>query len=129
MASLDPKNIGVYFRSKRGRYLALLSAGISLLSTSAWVILDEFVLNWTSWLPDWPSLIANGLVPLAIVLLGLAAFDEGLKKSLHANAEERILALFIFLFVALIVLTIIGIFFRGPGMSLYWPWDLAAAHN
>jgi len=126
---LNPKNIGVYFRSKRGRYLALLSAGISLLSTSAWVILDEFVLNWTSWLPGWPSLIANGLVPLAIVLLGLVAFDEGLKKSLHANAEERILALFIFLFIALIVLTIIGIFFRGPGMSLYWPWDLAAAHN
>jgi hypothetical protein len=25
-----------------------------------------------------------------------------------------------------LVLTAIGIFFRGPGMSLVWPWQLAA---
>ena len=24
-------------------------------------------------------------------------------------------------------LTIIGVWFRGPGMALMWPWDVAAA--
>jgi hypothetical protein len=64
---INPETIGVYFRSQRGRSLALLAAGLSLLSTPVWVVLDEFVLNWTTWLVGWPSLVSNGLVPLAVV--------------------------------------------------------------
>jgi len=32
------------------------------------------------------------------------------------------LGLFIFLFISLIVLTFIGIYFRGPNMALVWPF-------
>jgi hypothetical protein len=31
-------------------------------------------------------------------------------------------ALFILFCVALVVLTITGVWFRGPGMALVWPW-------
>jgi hypothetical protein len=82
------------------------------------------VLNWANWLPTWPSLISNGLIPLAVLVLGLIGLDEWIKRAFGADLEERILFLFVFLFVALIVLTIIGIFFRGSGMSLYWPWAI-----
>ena len=34
---LQPQNVGVYFRSWRGRYLALLAGGLALLLTPAWV--------------------------------------------------------------------------------------------
>jgi quinol-cytochrome oxidoreductase complex cytochrome b subunit len=114
-------SVGVYFRSYRGRYLGVLSAGLALLITPFWVLLDEFVLDWAAWLPNWPTLLSNGAIPLALILLGIISLDEALRKLLLANLEERILALFIFLFNALLVLTIIGIFFRGPGMALYWP--------
>jgi hypothetical protein len=50
--------------------------------------------------------------------------DEFVKRAFRARMEERILHLFVFLLTALVVLTIIGIFFRGPGMSLYWPWEM-----
>ena len=50
---------------------------------------------------------------------GTAGLDEWFHKPVPANQEERILALFVFLFTALIVLTVIGIFFRGAGMALY----------
>ena len=118
--------MGVYFRSRRGRYLGLLNAGLALALTPAWVLLDEFVLDWTGWLPAWPSVISNGLLPLGFLLLGLALLDRFLKSILGANQAERILSLFIFLFTALIVLTVIGIYFRGAGMALVWPWELAA---
>jgi hypothetical protein len=67
-------------------------------------------------------------VPLALVVMFLVGLDELFKTALKASKEERILALFLFLFVSLLVLTAIGIFFRGPGMSLVWPWEMAAAH-
>lgn len=125
---IQASHVGVYFRSQRGRWIALLAAGLALAATPAWVILDEFALNWAAWLPGWPTLATTGVVPLAIILLGLAGLDESLKRLFQADAEERILALFVFIFSALVVLTIIGIYFRGPGMALYWPWDMPAAH-
>jgi quinol-cytochrome oxidoreductase complex cytochrome b subunit len=125
---IRPESVGVYFRSYRGRYMALLSAGTALLITPVWIVLDEFVLNWAAWLPDWPTLLSNGAIPLSVVLLGLISLDEVLKKSFQASTEERVLALFTLLFTALIVLTITGIFFRGPGMALYWPWEMPALH-
>lgn len=119
-------NVGIYFRSLRGRYLSLLAAGAGLLLTPLWVLLDEYVLDWTGWLPDWPSLISYGLIPLAVVLLGLFGLDDAIQRAFSANREERILFIFIFLTTALLVLTIIGIFFRGEGMSLYLPWELTS---
>ena len=33
--------------------------------------------------------------------------------------------LFVLLLVSFVVLTAIGIWFRGAGMALMWPWDVA----
>ena len=121
---VDTESVGVYFRSWRGRYLSLIAVGLGLIVTPIWVVADEFLIDWVGWLPSWPSLISNGLVPLSLVLLGLFILDEGLHKLARTTREERMLILFIFLFTALIVLTIIGIYFRGPGMELFWPWEM-----
>ena len=117
-------SVGVYFRSLRGRSLALLGIGLALIATPLWVLLDEYVLNWTAWLPTWDALISNGLIPLAVVLLPLMMLDEWMHKKFHADTEERVLFIATFLFTSFIVLTLIGIFFRGAGMSLYWPWNI-----
>jgi len=121
---VNQSSVGVYFRSRRGRALTALATGLAFIATPVWVLLDEFVLNWTAWLPTWPALISNGLIPLAILLLPLILLDDWMVKTFKANTEERVIFIFTFIFVAFIVLTIVGIFFRGPGMSLYWPWDM-----
>ena len=126
---ISPKNVGVYFRSRRGRALALLAAGLSLIATPAWVLMDEYLLNWTAWLPNWPSLISNGLIPLAVISLPLILMDDWVRKSFHADTEERVLFIASFLFTAFVVLTIIGIFFRGPGMALYLPWNMPVSSH
>jgi len=121
---INLNSVGIHFRSRRGRSLAILAAGIAIAVTPIWVLLDEYALNWNAWLPTWNTLISNGLIPLAVILLPLILLDEWTVKFFHADTEERVLFIATFLFTAFIVLTIIGIFFRGPGMSLYWPWAM-----
>ncbi len=121
-------SVGIYFRSRRGRSLTLLAMGLALVATPLWVLLDEFVLNWSAWLPTWDTLLSNGLIPLAVIFIPLILLDEWTVKTFHADTEERVLFIATFLFTAFVVLTVVGIFFRGPGMSLYWPWAMPAAH-
>jgi quinol-cytochrome oxidoreductase complex cytochrome b subunit len=121
---INVSSVGVYFRSSRGRALSVMATGLSLLLTPLWIVADELWIDWAGWLPTWPSLLSNGLIPLALVLLGLIALDEIVSRLFHTNTEERILFVFVFLLVALIILTITGIYFRGTGMALVWPWDI-----
>jgi quinol-cytochrome oxidoreductase complex cytochrome b subunit len=124
---INLNSVGIYFRSHRGRSLTVLAIGIALILTPIWVLLDEFVLNWSLWLPTWDTLLSNGLIPMAIILVPVILLDEWTVKSFHADTEERVLFISTFLFTAFIVLTIIGIFFRGPGMGLFLPWNMPAA--
>jgi len=119
---VELRSVGVYFRSLRGRYLTIISAGFSLLLTPLWVLLDEYAIQWTEWLPSWPTWISNGLIPLFILLLGIFVLVGWITKLSQSTVEERVLVIFVYLFTALAILTVIGIFFRGPGMELFWPW-------
>ena len=121
---INLKSVGVYFRSPRGRSLTLLAIGIALIATPIWILLDEYILNWTIWLPTWDTLLSNGLIPLAVVLLLLVFLDDWIHKAFKADTEERVLFIASFLFTSFIVLTVVGIFFRGPGMNLYLPWNM-----
>lgn len=117
----DLDSIGVWFRSVKGRWMGLTAVVVGLLVTPLLVIADETWLDFSGWLPSLPTLVSNGLVPLALVLLLLLGFYDGLKKSFAATRCETIQATFILLLTAFAVLTAIGIWFRGPGMALVWP--------
>jgi quinol-cytochrome oxidoreductase complex cytochrome b subunit len=121
---VNPASVGVYFRSRRGHGLTALAAGLAVILTPVWVLLDEYLLDWTAWLPAWPTLISNGLIPLAVLLLPLILLDEWMVKTFKADTEERVIFIATFVFTAFVVLTITGIFFRGPGMELFWPWAM-----
>lgn len=123
----DMDSVGIWFRSNKGRRMALVAAGVGLVATPLLVVADEIVLDWAGWLPSLPTLLSNGFIPLAIVLLLLIGFYDGMKKRFAATNCETIQATFILLLTAFIVLTAIGIWFRGPGMALMWPWEVAAA--
>jgi hypothetical protein len=64
---------------------------------------------------------------MAVILMPIMLLDEWTVTFFHADTEERVLFIATFLFTAFIVLTIIGIFFRGPGMALYWAWNMPSA--
>jgi quinol-cytochrome oxidoreductase complex cytochrome b subunit len=121
----DMDSVGVWFRSHKGRRMALAAAGVALIVTPLLVIADEYIVDFAGWLPSLPTIFSNGLVPLAIVLLALFWFYDLLKKRFAATNCETIQATFVLLLVSFVVLTAIGIWFRGAGMALMWPWDVA----
>lgn len=119
----DPDVVGIWFRSRRGRRLALINtvAGVSL--TTALVIIDERWVDLSDVFYFLPTLISNGVIPLGVILLALAAYYIMLKRR-GATTSEANLAVFTLLMVAFVTLTAIGIFCRGEGMALMWPWEV-----
>ena len=109
---------GIWFCSRKGRNLALLAAVFAILVTVVAVLLDEFVFSVNMVGPA--DMINNGLLPFSIVLAVCSGFYVLLKKSFAASNNEAIQALFTFLMIAFVVLTMIGVWFRGPGMQLMW---------
>lgn len=118
----DMDSAGIWFRSIRGRWMALAAAGIALIATPLLILADEFALDLAGWLPSLPMLISNGLIPLAILALLLIGFYDGMKHRFKATRCETVQATFVLLLVSFLVLTITGIWFRGPGMALIWPF-------
>ncbi|MCC7207453.1 MAG: cytochrome b N-terminal domain-containing protein, partial [Anaerolineae bacterium] len=114
---------GIWFRSRKGRRMALFGAITALIATPALVLLDEYVLDLPALLPSLPTALSNGWVPLAALLLLLVGYYEGVKRLFRSAGCEARLSLFTLLVVAFVVLTVIGIFFRGEGMALMWPWE------
>lgn len=118
----DMDSVGVWFRSENGRWLSLISANLGFIGAFAFVLVDEYWLDLPGWLPFLPSVISNGWIPLAGLLLVLIGFYEGLKAIKATDCEAR-QALFTLLLVAFVTLTFIGIFFRGEGMAFVIPWS------
>ena len=119
----DDEASGRWFLSQRGRNMVLVAAGIALVGTSAWVVLDEIVSDPADWIPAIPPVISHGLIPLAVALVALTILYFGMKRTYSATKNEAIQAVFAVLATGLLVLTAVGIWFRGPGMALQWPWS------
>ncbi len=93
--------------------------------------LDEYWIDFPSWLPDWPTAISLGLVLFLLSYLGIACFYLGMRKFLRAHHSEAVLGLFTFFLIGYAVLTVIGIYFsraehgpRAPILEKYQVgWD------
>ena len=113
--------IGIYFRSPRGRQAAIIGLLLSVILVPLLVILDEFWIDLPGWLPTWPTTLSTGLLPLLLSLSGLALIYGGLRVA-KANHGEALVGLYTFQFASLIILTVIGFYFRGMNMALMWPF-------
>ena len=114
---------GVWFLSRKGRKMAALATAAALVVTPALIVLDELWIDFTAWMPGLPPEISNGLIPVAAALAALAGFYALLKRQYSASRDETLQASFVLLTVWFAALTITGVWFRGPGMSLVWPWN------
>ena len=64
--------------------------------------------------------MSNGLVPAALFLGVVAGVALAVKKAFRAPRPEVVQAVFIFLTVGFVELTLICVFFRAEGMRLGW---------
>jgi quinol-cytochrome oxidoreductase complex cytochrome b subunit len=117
----DPS--GIWFASMAGRRLAVAAAVAGLAITPVLVVLDEYLIDLPSWLPWLPASVSNGLLP--VLLLGGALWGAtAWVRRRHAATDNEVgQTMFVFFAVCFATLTAIGVWFRGPGMSLVWPWN------
>jgi len=111
---------GILLASRAGRRFAAAAAVASLFVTALLVVLDEYLIDFTAWLPWLPNVASNGLLPSAMLFAGLWGLDLWLHKRFGASRVERVQTLLVGVLVAFATLTAIGVWFRGAGMALTW---------
>ena len=114
----EVQSSGIWFVSRKGLAMALIAALFAILGTISAVVLNELVAAEKTVGP--PDMINTGLLPVAAIIALCTGFYVLMKKGFKANNNEATQALFTLLTMAFVVLTVIGIWFRGTGMQLMW---------
>ncbi len=122
--NFDMDASGIWFRSVKGRVTALVGMVSALVMTPLFVVLDEYVIDLPGLMPSLPTLISNGWVPLAVLLLLLIIYYYIVRLIFKATACEARQSVFVLLVTGFVILTVVGIAFRGEGMALMWPWEV-----
>ena len=123
-AQYPTSTAGIWFTSLAGRRSARDAAVVAVVATPASILLNEFLIDFTTWMPDLSPAIGNGLIPFIIILSVSLGTYLILKRRHSLNINESVQMIFVFFLTAFIILTITGIWFRGSGMRLAWPWDI-----
>ena len=111
---------GIWFASDRGRSLALRAVVTAAVLVPALVVLDEWALDFPGWLPWLPPIVSNGLLPLAIIGIGGWLGVRWLRRRQDATRYETMQTAAVFVGTAFLLLTAVGVWFRGEGMGLGW---------
>lgn len=127
---IDPfrAGVGTWFSSPRGRRIVAWTAVYTLIVMPGYILLDNaFPLR--EMLRDaLPSWIAQGLLPVTILLI-LVLLPLLMLWRIKADRHEAMMALFTVMLCSAIVFTLSGFLFRGPGFKLYWPWEMPDGYN
>lgn len=111
---------GVWFGSERGRKLTAWTAVFGSLVTLTILLLDNLLLH-SGEAVVVSTLFTRGFLPTALLIVLFTGFYFLLVKKLKYTRAEAVMAGIILVLTALIVCTVIGVWFRGPEMTLVWP--------
>lgn len=113
---------GIWFASRNGRLTAGIAAFSGAVLTPLLVLADEQLSAGVSSIDGLPSMVRNGLIPTLVLAAAIAAFLWMMKKRFAATRSEAIQAAYVLILTGYGMLTLIGIWFRGPGMVLTTAW-------
>lgn len=115
------EDIGIWFASKKGRKIALFSTVYTTIWLIGLILFDEYI-RVRSLIQE-PEIWPGWLIPLAVIF-GLSALLYFLLRRWRPTTREMLIGFFTAFVVTYILLTIVGLFFRGLGMHLTLPWNL-----
>jgi hypothetical protein len=113
---------GIWFASRTGRRMAATAALTAFLITPAAILIDDLILHPARAALSLPPAIGDGLLPVAAAVGLVIGFYAMLRRRWSATRSEAVQGVFVLLATALVVLTITGIWFRGKGMALTFPF-------
>ena len=121
---LDDTYHGIWFLSDIGKASAKIAALAGFIFKVFFLLASEYLPDPELLLPFIPPIVTTGLIPFAILIVTLYYFLRFMKRKYALNRSEYLQSVMILLIVSYSVLTVTGIFFRGEGMNLMWPWQI-----
>ncbi len=115
----EDQYVGQWFSGKSGLKVVWRSAAFAFLL----VVLQLFVMIRFGWLRDWFPGISQWFVMLinpATITGGLFILMAEIIRRRRHSSRMAALALFTSTFIALVIFTVIGIWFRGPNWEFFW---------
>ena len=114
------EDVGIWFSSKKGRLIALITATLTLISIPVLIFLN-MKYGIRVFYPDAPSILVDLINP-GTILIGVTAVISiiiGVRTKSWRLAAMMIFTSFV---TGFIVLTVIGTLFRGPNWEFVFPW-------
>ena len=115
---------GQWFISEKGKKTSVSTAKFAAIITLSGILFNEYILNFEVLLSPVPAFISNGILPVLILIGFMSAYYKYYLKNFNMKKEEFVQAVFVFFIVAFIVLTLVGVFFRGKDMALSFLWNV-----
>jgi quinol-cytochrome oxidoreductase complex cytochrome b subunit len=112
---------GIWFASARGRAQSITAALVTTAIVPALIVADALVVKTAPWAVGMSPLLRDGILPMLFLAVLTAGIVHVMKKRMGATLSETVQSLFVVMVTTLVVLTLVGVFFRGPFMQLAWP--------
>jgi len=122
--NLKEEPSGFWFHSVKAKDAAKFTAITSAVITLILILINEFLPDFETLLPWMNSFISNGIIPLLIIMSITWFYYNYISKKFSLSYLEVVQTMFVFVTSAFVILTIVGIFFRGVDMGLTFPWNL-----
>ncbi len=110
---------GRWFLSPAARRAAGAAALVAVVLCVAAVLLDDAIASTQGADAGW---FVRGVVPMLVLAAVSAGVVVVARRWFGLGRNECVQTLVVFLVTGFVTLTIIGVFFRGPGMALVLPW-------
>lgn len=123
----EREGTGLWFAGPGGKFLATASV---LFGVAAAVGIEALAITcgWLrEWFPNCPQLLITAINPGTLLALVYALYSIWVIRR-HNSIRAGAVALFTCFLCGFVVLTVIGVHFRGPNWQFYWSPSLWPAH-
>jgi menaquinol-cytochrome c reductase cytochrome b/c subunit len=144
----DRRGSGIWFSTKKGPAIVVLSAIYTAILEIGLVIFDEkfFIAGmpegshglgpFIKWelmnafhvKADAVAWVGEIFIPIILMIAIPWILVSIVRRRYKANTREVMIALYSFYLTSFVVLSLIGTAFRGTSMHLVWPWELLPPH-
>ena len=114
--SIERERVGNWFYSAKGKSIVVLSVVFSVIITTVLIVILEYWLHLNEM--NMPLFISTGVIPLFMYLIPLFGFLFYLKTVKKADKVELVISITTTIFASYIIMSFIGIWFRGEAMHL-----------